>query len=79
MRLGDAVACALTFDEKDKISGLAGEWTFTASSGAKVNVPDSEYLHFGWWIDRPTKAASDGNYSYEFPDLRGRYGGLHRI
>ena len=71
---GTATTCALTFNEKDMIATLVGTWVFTANRGAKVNVPDDEYLYFGWWIDRPTKAGSDGSYSYDFQSFSGGVG-----
>ncbi len=71
---GTATTCALTFNEKDMIATLVGTWEFTANRGAKVNVPDDEYLYFGWWIDRPTKAGSDGSYSYDFQSFSGGVG-----
>ena len=74
MCTGDADGCALTFDEKGMISGLTGTWTFTADRGAMVKVADSEYLHFGWWIDRPTEAGSNGSYSYGFQTFAGGMG-----
>ena len=68
---GDADACSMTFGEKNMIAALVGTWTFTADRGTKVKVPDSEYMHFGWWIDRPTKADSNGAYSYGFQTFAG--------
>ena len=39
----------------------AGTWTFRTSKNAKVGVPDTEFMYFGWWR-RKTNAA--GTFSY---------------
>ncbi len=57
---GDATTCTVGVGSDGKIN-LAGTWTFTADSGAMINVPDSDYLNFGWWLNKKT----DGSYDFQ--------------
>jgi hypothetical protein len=46
---GDA-SCTLSTDEDGKLSALAADmWYFTPDKGAKRQVPDTDYIHFGFW------------------------------
>ena len=38
-----------------------GVWTFRTSKNSKVNVPDAQYMHFGWWR---RQTISDGMFRY---------------
>ena len=54
-----AADCTATNDGSGNIT-LAGTWTFTPLAGATVQIPDADYLRFGWWVrkdsDGPTHA-----------------------
>ena len=45
---GDA-SCTLSTDGDGDLNALAGEWYFTPDDGAKRQVPDTDYIHFGFW------------------------------
>ena len=57
---GDATTCTVGVGSDGKIN-LAGTWTFTADAGAMINVPDSDYLNFGWWLNKK----ADGSYDFQ--------------
>ena len=40
---------------------LDGEWTFRTSKSSRVNVPDEEFMHFGWWRQ---KTNAPGAFAY---------------
>ena len=47
-------------------------WNFQPTdSKATVMVPDEDYLYFGWWQDRPTKADAKGAFTYMFQTFAG--------
>jgi hypothetical protein len=74
---GAATACTVIYNEKGELSGFVGTWTFTADRNAKINVPDTAYLNFGWWTSSPTKAGSDGTYSYGFRTFQSGQGNAY--
>ena len=40
---------------------LDGVWTFRTSKNSKVNVPDGEFMSFGWWRQKTNEA---GTFAY---------------
>ena len=40
---------------------LDGDWTFRTSKNSKVNVPDGEFMSFGWWRQKTNLA---GTFAY---------------
>ena len=47
-------------------------WHFRPDDQAALaKVDDPDYLYFGWWIDTPTEAGSDGSYTYHFRTFAG--------
>ena len=71
MCTGDATACDVSVGSDGEIN-FTGDWTFAAEKTAKLNLPDTDHLRFGWWLDSPDKADADGKYVYKF---RTFYGG----
>ena len=71
MCTGDATACDVSVGSNGVIN-FTGTWSFTAGKDAKLNLPDTDHLRFGWWMDSPDKADADGKYVYKF---RTFYGG----
>ena len=53
--------CTLTTDPKGVLEGSAGNetWGFTpdAPNSATVKKPAEAYTYFGWWLNKPVKAA----------------------
>ena len=62
---GNADACDVSVGSDGEIN-FTGTWTFAAEKTAKLNLPDTDHLHFGWWMDSPDKANADGKYVYDF-------------
>ena len=60
-RCNGAVFCTVGFDEDGKINAIGDGWIFTPARGAKSDVADAEYLHYGFWLTRTTK---DGETTY---------------
>ena len=53
-------ACNVNHDGDTGYTLDGGAWTFQTSKTAKVKVPDTNYMHFGWWRQKGT-----GTFSYK--------------
>ena len=53
-------ACSVTLDDRGAPTAMSGGWVFVPDSGATVQVPDYDRLHFGWWLDE-----TDGGYAFQ--------------
>jgi hypothetical protein len=62
--------CTVEVDSDGMLTFSTG-WTFTFDDDAEVNVQDSDYLYFGWWVDGPTGPNDDNEYSYTFQTFAG--------
>ena len=47
-------SCDATCSATGSSAGIAlgGEWKFVADAGAMTSVPDTNYLFFGWWLQK---------------------------
>ena len=54
--------CSVTYDAMGMITGVAGDWVFTPDAGATSDVPDADYLHYGFWLKKTTD--KDGVVTY---------------
>ena len=54
--------CTVTLDEDGDITAMSDGWIFTPADGSTVNVPDSDFLHYGFWLKKTTDA--DGAVEY---------------
>ena len=52
--------CNVDHDGDTGYTLSGGIWTFQTSKTAKVKVPDTNYMHFGWWRQKGT-----GMFSYK--------------
>ena len=65
--------CTLTAKAPSTASGPSYEagsgntWTFTPDqkNNPGVVAQDADHLHFGWWVNSPTKAGDSGQYLYD--------------
>ena len=57
-------ACTVTVDPMGVVSAVsnANDWIFIPASGATIDVPDADYLHYGFWLKRTTD--EDGVLEY---------------
>ena len=56
-------ACTVTVNGEGVVSAVtADDWIFIPADGATVDVADTEYLHYGFWLKRSTDA--DGVVTY---------------
>ncbi len=57
-------ACTVTVDGKGMVSAVSNndDWIFIPADGATVDVADTDYLHYGFWLKRTTD--SDGAVTY---------------
>ena len=60
-RCNDATGCSVTLTG-GKVSA-ASNWIFTATMGAMVDVEDTDYLAYGFWLQRTTD--KDGQDTYD--------------
>ena len=54
---GDA-DCTVAFGTDGKISDISNGWIFTPVPGVTIDVADDEYLRYGFWLKRTTKAGA---------------------
>ena len=58
--------CTVSTANDGMISSTGGSWTFTPDSDLAdeimIDLPDTEYLYFGWWLQEPTEA--EGSYAF---------------
>ena len=61
----DDAACSVTVNTMGVVSGVstADDWVFIPSDGVTVDVADTDYLHYGFWLKRTTDA--DGMDTYD--------------
>ena len=53
--------CTVTLDGDGKIINVGAGWVFTPAAGAMVDVPDANYLYYGFWLKKTEK---DGATTY---------------
>ena len=58
-------ACTVTVNTKGAVSAVssADDWIFIPADGATVAVADTDYLHYGFWLQKETDA--DGAVTYD--------------
>ena len=54
--------CTVTFNDKGQVIGNSANWVFVPDKGATSDVPDADYLNYGFWLKRT--ADSDGAIEY---------------
>ena len=54
--------CNIGTDGDGELLTVVGTWHFTPDKGAKVDVPDADYLHYGFWLKKTTD--EDGVLTY---------------
>jgi hypothetical protein len=54
--------CSLVTDGDGELMTVDGTWRFTPDEKVTVDVPDADYLHYGFWLKRTTDA--DGATTY---------------
>ena len=58
---GTGTSCTVTVDDKGKLTAASDGWIFTPGMGAKSDVQDDDYVHYGFWLKKTTK---DGATTY---------------
>ena len=58
--------CTVSTANDGMISSTGGTWTFMPDSdlagGIMIDLPDADYLYFGWWLKEPDDA--EGSYAF---------------
>ena len=54
--------CDVTVDDEGKTTAVTGTWTFTPDAGVTVDVADTNYLYYGFWLDTTTKDGKVASY-----------------
>ena len=54
--------CTVTLNDKGEVTAVSSGWVFTPDEGAMSPVPDSDYLHYGFWLKKTTD--EDGVTTY---------------
>ena len=60
---GGTTDCTATLNAEGEITAVTGGWIFTPDDGATVDVADTDYLHYGFWLKRTADA--DGAITYD--------------
>ena len=55
--------CGVTLDAMGMITAMSDDWVFTPDPGATSDVPDADYLHYGFWLKKTTD--EDGAVTYD--------------
>ncbi len=53
-RCNGSAVCTVTLDDEGMITAIGAGWVFTPDEGATSDVPDDDYLHYGFWLKRTT-------------------------
>ena len=53
--------CTVSLDADGKVINAGAGWIFTPAAGAMVDVPDANYLYYGFWLKKTEK---DGATTY---------------
>ena len=59
---GGAVDCTVTLDGMGMLTAMSDGWIFTPDTGATSDVPDADYLHYGFWLKRTADAMGAVTY-----------------
>ena len=59
---GGAAGCTVTLDAASMLTAMSDGWIFTPDAGATSDVPDADYLHYGFWLQRTTDAMGAVTY-----------------
>ena len=60
---GDGGAnCTVKVNAKGVVTGISAGWIFTPAAGAMVDVDDTSYLAYGFWLDRTSKDGKVTSY-----------------
>lgn len=62
-RCNGAAECTVTLDASGMITAMSAGWIFTPDPGATVDVPDEDYLHYGFWLKKKTD--DEGAVAYD--------------
>ena len=63
LKCGGTTDCTVTLDADGMMTAVTGTWIFTPAAGATVDVADTDYLHYGFWLQKTTD--SDGVLTYD--------------
>ena len=58
----DGANCTVMVNAKGELTGISTGWVFTPDEDATSDVPDADYLHYGFWLKKTTDA--DGAVTY---------------
>ena len=61
-RCDGGAVCTVDIDAMGAVSSVGNGWIFTPATGATSDVPDADYLHYGFWLKKTTDA--DGVLTY---------------
>ena len=53
-RCNGAADCTVTLNAMGMITAMSDGWIFTPDSGATSDVPDADFLHYGFWLQKTT-------------------------
>ncbi|MCY4429818.1 MAG: hypothetical protein OXC11_05415 [Rhodospirillales bacterium] len=59
---GGAADCTVTLDATGMLTAMSDGWIFTPDTGATSDVPDADYLHYGFWLKKKTDAMDAVTY-----------------
>ena len=58
-----AGVCTVTFNAKGEVIANSDNWVFVPDKGATSDVPDTDYLHYGFWLKRTADADDVTTYN----------------
>ena len=62
-RCNGTAECTVVLNDDGMVTSMTGDWIFTPIMGAMAQVADTDYLSYGFWLQRTTD--SDGAVTYD--------------
>ena len=62
-RCNSGADCTVTLGGSGAIAAMSGDWVFVPDEGATSDVPDDDYLYYGFWLMKTTDG--DGAVAYD--------------
>ena len=71
-RCTESPVCTVTLNAEGELTAISNGWAFIPAAGPTVDVPDADYLYYGFWVKKTEKdGATTYNAVQTFAGARG--------
>ena len=71
-RCAESPVCTVNIDAEGELTAISNGWAFIPAPGPTVDVPDADYLYYGFWVKKTEKdGATTYNAVQTFAGARG--------